>query len=102
MKGLYFKPLKKDSWKVIVGSFGDNYIQANKELTRLRNNFPDFHFRVDISQNKQGGNRNYAIFFGNGLDKDTANKLVSIAKEYKVAEDAYCSIQHWDTNTEYR
>ena len=102
-KRKYFKPVKKDTWNVIVRSLGSDYNNSIKILDKMRNQYPNFHFRLTSTVAKDGrSNSMYAIYFGNGLSKEEASEAVSIAKKYGVAKDAYAVIQYWDTGGEYQ
>lgn len=102
-KRKYFKPVKKDTWNVIVKSLGRDYDNAKLIVDKLKGQYPNFHFRLTSTVAKDArSNPMYAIYFGNGLTKDEAQEVVKIAKKYSIAEDAYAVIQHWDTGAEYQ
>ena len=99
----YFKPLKKDSWNVIVRSFSNDYYLASQEIKYLCTQFPQFHFRLALTKSQDSIQKNYyAIYFGNGLSRQEAMKLISIAKQFNVAKDVYMVKQNFTSRKNYR
>ena len=95
----YMLNVRSGTYNVIVSSLGDSLDRAARRKIDLCNRFPNVAFKLWSTIAPDGGNQQYAIVVGYGLNQQTAVLVADQARQVGIARDAYITLQNWDVDS---
>jgi hypothetical protein len=91
--------VRSGTYNVVVSSLGDSLDKAQHRLVDLCDRFPKVAFRLWSTIAPNGGNPQYAIVIGYGLNQQSALFVADQARKVGIAQDAYITLQPWDVDS---